>query len=73
MVTLRLEKTDGLAAGLGRLSPLPVFQPYVGAWRAGAPMPALDFVSLGMIVSGYFVSIAATEALGIDGTCEKAL
>jgi len=42
--------------------------PYVGAWRAGAPMPALDFVSLGMIVSGYFVSIAATEALGIDGT-----
>jgi len=29
---------------------------------------SIDFVSLGMVAVGYFVSIAATKALGVDGT-----
>lgn len=40
-------------------------KPYYDAQWATAP----DLVSLAMIVSGYYVSIAATSALGINGTC----
>jgi hypothetical protein len=39
---------------------------YIGAMKTHAL--ALDYISLVMIALGYGVSIAATEALGIDGT-----
>ena len=40
------------------------FSHYVRNGWEGFP----DLLSLGMIASGYFVSIAATNALGVDGT-----
>eukprot|EP00164_Ancoracysta_twista_P013507 GFYU01021609.1.p1 GENE.GFYU01021609.1~~GFYU01021609.1.p1 ORF type:complete len:387 (+),score=121.06 GFYU01021609.1:164-1162(+) len=41
--------------------------PYLNSGETSAT-PAIDVVSLAMIASGYFVSIMATKALGIDGT-----
>jgi len=43
------------------------FQPYVAAYRGGLA-PDLDLVSVAMVISGYCVSMAATNALGVDGT-----
>ena len=48
------------------------FWPHIdpAAWRFDCG--GLDAISLGMVLLGYFVSISATQALGIDGTCASA-
>ena len=45
----------------------PHYDPATGAFD----WSALDAVSLAVVIAGYFISISATQALGIDGTCES--
>lgn len=46
-------------------------QPYYQAYTSGAPVE-LDYVSIAMIVVGYYIGTMAAKALGVDGTCKEA-
>ena len=46
----------------------PYFQLYTTTTGTSNTRPELDFISIAMIVSGYVVSIMATNALGIERT-----
>jgi hypothetical protein len=47
----------------------PFPQPYYQAYASGAPVE-LDYVSIAMIVVGYYIGTMAAKALGVDGTCK---